>query len=153
MKDDKYFLRFAIDLAKQAREMGDEPFGAILVKDGQIVMKGKNQISTGSDPTHHAELGLVRDFCKQNKTSDLSDYTLYTSCEPCCMCSGAMVWAKLGRMVYSVTHEQLAKIAGDNIMVGTDYVFSHSPHAPEVVGPLLNEEGLAVFDGYTFAYI
>lgn len=145
---DKEMIQRAIDLAKEAREKGNEPFGAVLVKDGHIMMEGNNQIHTQHDPTNHAELGLIREYCQKNKTSDLSDYTLYTSCEPCCMCSGAMVWSKLGRMCYSVSHESLAKIAGSNIMIGSKEVFSKSPHQPIVQGKILEKEGLTVFNGY-----
>lgn len=147
---DEYFMREAINLAMKSREEGNEPFGAILVKGDEIVMVGENRVNTLSDPTHHAEIGLIRKFCNENNVDDLKEYTLYTSCEPCVMCSGAMVWCNLGKMVYSVTHDQLAEIAGDNIMIPCAEVFDRSPNKPEVIGKLLNEEGLRVFDGYTF---
>lgn len=150
IKDDKYFMGIAIDMAKKAREKGNEPFGAILTKDGEIVKEGANKIFSACDPTYHAEIGLIRDFCRENNVSDLSEYTLYSSCEPCVMCSGAMVWSKLGKLVYSVTHDQLAEIAGSNIMIGSDEVFDKSPNRPVVVAKLLNKEGLKVFNNYTF---
>ncbi|MGG0739095.1 nucleoside deaminase [Niallia taxi] len=147
---DELFMRKAIDLAKQARKEGNEPFGAILVKDDEIVMVGENKINTFCDPTHHAEIGLIRRYCSENNIFDLREYTLYTSCEPCVMCSGAMVWANLGRLVFSVTHEQLAEIAGSNIMISCSEVFEKSPNIPLVVEKILNEEGISVFEGYTF---
>ena len=149
-KNDEYFMRYAINLAIKSREAGNEPFGAILVKDNEIIMTGKNSIHTLSDPTRHAELSLISDYCQKFKTSTLNNLTLYSSCEPCVMCSGAMVWSQLGKLVYSVTHDQLAEIAGSNIMIGSDEVFKKSPHQPKVVTQLLNEEGLSVFDNYTF---
>ncbi|MDE5054271.1 nucleoside deaminase [Niallia taxi] len=147
---DELFMRKAIDIAKQARKEGNEPFGAILVKDDEIVMVGENKINTFCDPTHHAEIGLIRRYCSENNIFDLSEYTLYTSCEPCVMCSGAMVWANLGRLVFSVTHDQLSEIAGSNIMISCNEVFEKSPNTPLVVEKTLNEEGLSVFEGYTF---
>ncbi|MCM3213341.1 nucleoside deaminase [Niallia taxi] len=147
---DELFMRKAIDLAKQARKEGNEPFGAILVKDDEIVMVGENKINTFCDPTHHAEIGLIRRYCSENNIFDLREYTLYTSCEPCVMCSGAMVWANLGRLVFSVTHDQLAEIAGSNIMISCSEVFEKSPNIPLVVEKILNEEGISVFEGYTF---
>lgn len=149
-KTDVYFMRYAIALATKSREAGNEPFGAILVKDNAIVMEGKNSIHTLSDPTRHAELSLISDYCQKYQTDNLSDLTLYSSCEPCVMCSGAMVWSQLGKLVYSVTHDQLAEIAGSNIMIGSEEVFKKSPHRPRVVTQLLNEEGLSVFDNFTF---
>ena len=148
MNDNKFMER-AIALAMTSRGNGNEPFGAVLVKDNQIVMEGSNEISSGSDPTHHAEIGLLRAFCKANNVSDLSDYSLYSSCEPCVMCSGAMVWCKLGHLFYSVSHDQLAEIAGSNIMIGSSEVFEKSPFKP-TSKQMLNQEGLKVFEGYTF---
>jgi len=147
---DLQFMSQAILMAQVARARGNEPFGAILVKEGQVVMEASNEIVSASDPTHHAEIGIIRRFCQENQISDLSDYTLYSSCEPCCMCAGAMVWSRLGRLVFSVGHDQLAQIAGSNIMLGSQEVFDKSPNRPLVTERLLNDEGLAVFEGYTF---
>ncbi|MBE1442259.1 nucleoside deaminase [Paenibacillus sp. OAS669] len=149
---DELFMKKAIEVALQARNEGNEPFGAILVKGEEIVMIGENKINTFCDPTHHAEIGLIRKFCSEHNVFDLSEYTLYTSCEPCVMCSGAMVWSNLGRMVYSVSHDQLAKIAGSNIMIACNEVFEKSPQRPELVEKVLNDEGLKVFDGYKFSH-
>lgn len=149
MNNDELFMKRAIALAMASRELGNEPFGAVLVKDNQIVMEGNNNIHTLTDPTHHAEIGLIRDFCQAHHITDLSPYTLYSSCEPCVMCSGAMVWSKLGRLVYSVSHDQLAQIAGFNIMIGSEEVFEKSPFAPKTT-QLMNKEGLAVFENYVF---
>lgn len=143
-------MKKAIEVALQARKVGNEPFGAILVKDEEIVMIGENKINTFCDPTHHAEIGLIRKFCSEQHIFDLSDYTLYTSCEPCVMCSGAMVWSNLGKVVYSVSHDQLAEIAGSNIMIPCKEVFEKSPQKPKVIERVLNEEGLKVFEGYKF---
>ena len=150
IKNDEYFIRKAIELAIKSRNEGNEPFGAILVKDDEIVMSGENQIKTLCDPTHHAEIGLIRKFCSENNIFNLKEYTLYTSCEPCIMCSGAMVWADLKKVVYSVSHEQLAEIAGSNIMISCKEVFEKSPNKPIVGEKVLNEEGLKVFEGYKF---
>ncbi|WP_368562429.1 nucleoside deaminase [Enterococcus faecalis] len=145
---DKYFMEYAISLAKQASEAGNEPFGAILVKDDIIMWETENKVKTNTDPTAHAELKLVSDFCSKNKITDLSSYTLYTSCEPCCMCSGAIVWSKIGRVVYSLSHSQLASIAGFNIMISSEDVFSSSPFSPEVTGEIMIEKSISLYTGY-----
>lgn len=144
MKKDEKFMEIAIDLADQAANSGNEPFGAILVKEDEIVLKSNNMIHTLCDPTAHAEMSLIRQFCQENKIDDLSDYTLYTSCEPCCMCSGAMVWSKLGKLVYCATHEQLETIAGFNIMISSKEIFEKSPFKPIVEEKILNELGVSV---------
>lgn len=145
---DLIFIKKALNLAEQAAAVGNEPFGALLVKNDQVVMTGVNQIHTESDPTYHAELGLIRKFCSEQKISDLSEYTLYTSCEPCCMCSGAMVWSNLGRMVYSLSHETLADIAGFNIMIGSAEIFENSPNQPLVEKEVLVEEAVMIYKRY-----
>ncbi len=151
MYNEELFMKRAIALATLAKENGNEPFGAVLVKNNRIVKEGNNQIHTHTDPTNHAELGLIRDFCRENNVTDLSDYTLYTSCEPCCMCSGAMVWSRLGKMRYSVSHSELAEIAGSNIMIGSEEVFSKSPNFPDVMSGLCKEEGIELLTSYKWA--
>lgn len=146
----EFFMRQAIELAIQSKESGNEPFGALLIKNDEIVMTAKNSINSNCDPTHHAEIGLIRRYCNENNIFSLKEYTLYTSCEPCVMCSGAMVWANLGKLVYSVSHEQLAEIAGRNIMISCKEVFEKSPNQPEVIEMVLNDEGLKVFMNYKF---
>ena len=94
--EDASFMREAVRLSQLAVEHGNEPFGAVLVKNGKIVFTNENQIYTRHDPTFHGEAGLIREFCAKTSITDLHDYTLYSSCEPCFMCSGAMVWVKLG---------------------------------------------------------
>ena len=83
MELDKEFMAQAIALSRQAVEHGNEPFGAVLVHQGQCVFTNENQIYTGSDPTFHAEAGLLRRFCAESGITDLQNYTLYSSCEPC----------------------------------------------------------------------
>lgn len=147
-KLDTKFMKQALELAQAAARHGNEPFGALLVKDNKVVLTGENQIHTESDPTYHAELGIIRDFCSNQKITDLSEYTLYTSCEPCCMCAGAMVWSSLGRMVFSLSHDELAAIAGFNIMIGSEEIFSKSPNRPEVAKGVLKEEAVPVYVDY-----
>ena len=96
---DEVFMQKAIELSRLAVAHGNEPFGAVLVKDGEIVFTNENQIYTRHAPTFHGEAGLIREYCAQTGVTDLRDYTMYSSCEPCFMCSGAMVWARLGRLV------------------------------------------------------
>ncbi len=113
-------------------------------------MIGENKSNTFCDPTHHAEIGLIRKYCSEHHVFDPGEYTLYTSCELYVMCSGAMVWSNLGRLVYSVSHDQLAEIAGGNIMIACEEVLEKSPQKPEVTGELVGAEGLEVFEGYQF---
>lgn len=146
--EDETFMREAIRLSRLAMEHGNEPFGAVLVKDGEIVFTNENQIYTKHDPTFHGELGLIRDFCGQTGITDLHEYTLYSSCEPCFMCSGAMVWAKLGRLVYAASNMELERILGNTGCSCSEIVFKYSSWCPEVTEGILREEGLAVLKEY-----
>ncbi len=148
MNIDEKFMARAIELAKLAVEHGNEPFGAVLVKDGEVVFENENQIYTAHDPSFHAEMGLIRRFCAETGITDLSDYTLYTSCEPCFMCSGAMVWVKLGRMVYGASDMDLGEIIGEEGCRCRAMVFEHSFHQPQVTGGVLREESMKVLRAY-----
>ena len=111
--NDEIFMKKAIDLSAAAVAHGNEPFGAVLVKDGEIVFTNENQIYTRHDPTFHGEAGLIREFCAQTGITDLHEYTMYANCEPCFMCSGAMVWVKLGRLVYGASNDDLETMLGN----------------------------------------
>ena len=148
MTPDEKFMEKAIALSEKASEHGNEPFGAVLVKDGKVVYSNENQIYTESDPTFHAEAGLIRRFCTETGITDLSDYTLYSSCEPCFMCSGAMVWTKLGRIVYGASDRDLGKILGEEGNDCTAMIFSHSPFQPQVTGGVPREKSLRILEEY-----
>lgn len=147
--DDKIYMKKAIELAKAAVEHGNEPFGAVLVKDGEIVFTNENQIYTKHDPTFHGEAGLIREFCEEIGITDLHEYTMYASCEPCFMCSGAMVWVKLGRLVYGASNDDLEKILGNEGGCNCSrIVFENSFWKPDVTEGVLREESIKVLEEY-----
>lgn len=145
---DILFMEEALRLSKAAAQHGNEPFGAVLVKDGAIVYSNENQVHSASDPTFHAEAGLLRRFCAETGITDLREYTLYSSCEPCFMCSGAMVWTRLGRLVYGASNRDLCAIFGEEGSDCSHLVFSHSDHQPEVTAGVLRQECLEVLLAY-----
>lgn len=148
MNDEK-FMRQAIELSMSAVAHGNEPFGAVLVKDDEVVFSNENQIYTKHDPTYHGEAGLIRDFCAQTGITDLSKYTLYSSCEPCFMCSGAMVWTKLGRLVYAASNDDLEKILGNNGGCNcSQIVFDNSFWQPKVTTGILRDESIEILTAY-----
>ena len=147
--DDKIYMKKAIELAKAAVEHGNEPFGAVLVKEDEIVFKNNNQIYTKHDPTFHGEAGLIREFCEKIGITDLHEYTMYASCEPCFMCSGAMVWVKLGRLVYGASNDDLEKILGNEGGCNCSrIVFENSFWKPDVTEGVLREESVKVLEEY-----
>ena len=148
MQCDERFMAEAIRLSQPAVAHGNEPFGAVLVKDGEIVYRNENQIYTRHDPTFHAEAGLIRRFCEETGVTDLSEYTLYSSCEPCFMCCGAMVWTKLGRLVYGASDVDLCELLGVQGSECCKLVFEHSGSTIQVTGGVLRDESLRVLRAY-----
>lgn len=145
---DEVFMEKAIELSRLAVEHGNEPFGAVLVQDDEIVFTNENQIYTKHDPTFHAEAGLIREFCAKTGISNLQEYTMYSSCEPCFMCSGAMVWVKLGRLVYGASNIELENILGNEGCNCSKLVFDNSFWKPEVTEGVLRDESLEVLKEY-----
>lgn len=145
---DEAFMQKAIELSRLAVAHGNEPFGAVLVRDGEIVFTNENQIYTRHDPTFHGEAGLIREFCARTGVTDLRDYTMYSSCEPCFMCSGAMVWVKLGRLVYGASNIELEAILGNEGCCCSQMVFDHSFWQPQVTAGVLREESLSILREY-----
>ena len=146
--NDEIFMKKAIELSALAVEHGNEPFGAVLVKNGEIVFTNENQIYTRNDPTFHAEFGLIRRFCEEKGITDLSEYTLYSSCEPCFMCCGAMVWTKLGRLVYGASDIELCELLGVSGAECARTVFEGSGARISVSAGVMRDEALAVLSGY-----
>ena len=146
--NDELFMQQAIALSVSAVEHGNEPFGAVLVKDGTVVYTNENQIYTAHDPPFHGEAGLIRRFCAETGITDLREYTLYSSCEPCFMCSGALVWVKLGRLVYGASNDDLEQLLGNRGCNCSKMVFDNSFWHPEVTIGVLREESLAVLRAY-----
>jgi tRNA(Arg) A34 adenosine deaminase TadA len=152
--NDELFMERAIELSALAVEHGNEPFGAVLVKDDKIVFENENQIYTAHDPSFHAEMGLIRRFCREKGITDLDEYTLYSSCEPCFMCSGAMVWTRLGRLVYSAGNIDLESILGNNDSACScsKIVFDNSFHKPRVTSGVLRDKSLEILRAYFSAH-
>lgn len=114
-EQDKKFMQRAIDLAKEGvRKGAGGPFGAVVVKDGKIVGEGHNKVTSTNDPTAHAEVTAIRDACANLGTFQLDDCTIYTSCEPCPMCLGAMYWARPKLVYMGCTREDAAAIGFDD---------------------------------------
>lgn len=109
------FMGQAIDLSvRRMQEGAGGPFGAVIVKDGQVIAEGWNQVTSTNDPTAHAEVTAIRRACQALGTFDLSGCEIYTSCEPCPMCLAAIYWARLDRIYYGNTRQDAAAIGFDD---------------------------------------
>ena len=115
---DERFLRMAIDASRNGMERGDGgPFGCVIVKDGRVVGSGNNRVTSTNDPTAHAEVVAIRDACKNLGDFQLAGCTIYTSCEPCPMCLGAIYWARPDRIVFAATREDAAEAGFDDHLI------------------------------------
>lgn len=139
------FMQRAISLAiENVRAGRGGPFGAVVVKDGQIIAEGANCVTSTNDPTAHAEMTAIRTACRVLGAFQLSACDIYTSCEPCPMCLGAMYWARPARVFYACT-------AGDAAEFGFDDSFIYQqlwlpPDQRKIpMRPLLREEAMAAF--------
>lgn len=105
------FMKMAIQLSERnVLESLGGPFGAVIVKDGKVIAKSANKVTTTNDPTAHAEVSAIRLACKKLKTFDLTGCVVYTSCEPCPMCLSAVYWAKIDRIYYANTKQDAEDI-------------------------------------------
>ncbi|WP_280923986.1 nucleoside deaminase [Aridibaculum aurantiacum] len=113
--DGSDFMREAIRLSTENVELGKGgPFGAVIVKDGKIIAHGTNQVTATNDPTAHAEVVAIRNACKTLNTFQLDGCEIYTSCEPCPMCLGAIYWARPAKLFYANCKEDAANIKFDD---------------------------------------
>lgn len=115
--DEAAFMRRAIALSCQGAAAGGGPFGAVVVKDGLVVGEGRNAVVPGQDPTAHAEVVAIRRACAALGTHDLTGAVIYTSCEPCPMCLGAIWWARIGEIVYANDRADAAAIGFDDAAI------------------------------------
>jgi tRNA(Arg) A34 adenosine deaminase TadA len=120
------------------------PFGAVVVKNGRIVGRGSNEVTSINDPTAHAEIVAIRDACKRLKTFQLDDCELYTSCEPCPMCLSAIYWSRLARVFYGNTRKDAAKIAFDDDFIYREVGLPIRKRALEMK-QLLRDEAMGAF--------
>lgn len=113
----KKFMQRAIDLSIRNVADGGGPFGAVIVKDGEVVAEGVNRVTASCDPTAHAEVSAIREACRRQGTFKLDGCEIYTSCEPCPMCLSAIYWAGISRIYYANTKRDADKIGfGDNFI-------------------------------------
>lgn len=114
----KEFMMEAIALSHKCMEEGTGgPFGVVIVKDGEIVGRGRNQVTMLNDPTAHAEVIAIRDACRNLHTFHLEDCEIYTSCEPCPMCLGAIYWARIQKIYYAASQNDAADAGFDDSFI------------------------------------
>lgn len=145
-------LRRAIQVSRDARDHGNHPFGAVLVDaGGAIVLEAENTVVTGNDVTGHAETNLVQLAWARLPQDALASYTLVTSCEPCAMCSGAIFWSGIGRVVFGLSEAGLYELTGPDAPVlghPCRQVLADGNRTIEVSGPHLEDEAAEPHRGF-----
>ena len=141
---DRKFMLDAIELSKQNINEGGGPFGAVIVKEGQIIATGANRVTDENDPTAHAEVKAIREACKKRKTFDLSGCTIYTSCEPCPMCLGAIYWAHIDKVYYGNNKSDARNIGFDDSFIYDELELPINKRKVEFI-QLLPDEAIKAF--------
>jgi guanine deaminase len=148
MSDAGHFMREAIQLSREGMEGGQGgPFGCVIVKDGAIVGRGTNRVTSTCDPTAHAEVVAIREACEALKTYNLTGSLLYTSCEPCPMCLAAIYWARIDVIYYANTRADAAAIGFDDDLIYREVSLAIE-HRSKTMKALLREEAQLVFSDW-----
>ena len=141
-------MRRAIKLSADSVANGGGPFGAVIVRDGEIVAEGSNGVTILNDPTAHAEVSAIRQACQKLNSFDLTGCEIYTSCEPCPMCLGAIYWAHIDKIYYANDRKDAANIGFDDELIYQEMeVQPQYRKKPSEI--LLNNEAIKVFQQWT----
>lgn len=144
-KNHKYFIQKAIELAEKGmNKNAGGPFGCVIVKDNKVIAEGHNQVTIDNDPTAHAEVVAIRKACESLQNFQLEDCIVYTSCEPCPMCLGAIYWSRPKAVYYACTKEDAAEINFDDQFIYDEIDKDISNRSIEFVN-IEREKGIEVF--------
>ena len=146
--DDKEFMQMAIDLSIENVANGGGPFGAVIVRNGEVIATGTNRVTANNDPTAHAEVSAIRAACAKVGNFKLEGCVCYTSCEPCPMCLSALYWAGVERIVYGNTKDDAKAINFDDSFIYDEIA---KPYAKRAIPcqNLMRAEALAGFRAWT----
>ncbi len=138
-------MQRAIELSIESINSGGGPFGSVIVKDEKIISEGMNRVTVDNDPTSHGEIVAIRNACKKLNTFNLSNCSLYSSCEPCPMCMSAIYWSRIGKVYYANTRDDAKKINFDDSII-----YSEIPKKNEdkkiPIKQMMRNEALKAFD-------
>lgn len=139
-----------ITLAQEAKTNGELPMAAVLVKDGKVVYECTDRSIALSDPTAHAELQAIREYCQREELISLEGVELYTLVEPCVMCAGGIKWARIDRVVFALSQHNLQAKSGGLPKPSCAAIVNTGGRKIEVIAGLLRDEAQAVFADYVF---
>jgi len=138
------YIKKTYALARSAEKKGNHPFGALLVIDDKIALTAENTVFSDHDVTRHAELNLISKASQKLSSELLGQSILYTSTEPCAMCSGAIFWAGISKIVYGCSAGKLGEIAGGAFVVPCRDILIYGQRKIKIIGPVLEQQGAAI---------
>jgi tRNA(Arg) A34 adenosine deaminase TadA len=141
---DREFMQQAIELSKENVLNGGGPFGAVIVRDGEVIATGTNRVTANNDPTAHAEVNAIRSACAKEGTFKLEGCTCYTSCEPCPMCLAALYWAGVERIFYGNTKDDAKAINFDDSFIYDEIAKPYAKRAIPIIN-IMREEAISAF--------
>lgn len=145
MENNEKFMRLAIEKSLESVDNGGGPFGAVIVKDDEVVAVASNSVTLDNDPTAHAEVNAIRMACKKLGTFDLSGCEIYASCEPCPMCLASIYWARIGKLYYANTQTDADKIGFSDNFIYEEFSKPESERSIKVV-KMLGDEAIKAFE-------
>lgn len=143
--DHEDYMRLAIEEGKRSKDEGGRAFACVLVKDGEVVATARNRVVQDSDPTSHAELNILRSYCRENQARDLQGYVLYTDCEPCAMCASAIAWANISTVVFGADRTDGPTTYSRQVDLSCEEVLRRSGKQISVVPHVLRDDCAALF--------
>jgi len=146
-EQDKEFMREAIRLADESVKNGGGPFGAVIVKDGKIIAGSSNSVTLTNDPTAHAEVNTIRKACSELGTYDLEGSVIYTSCEPCPMCLGAIYWAHISKIYYANDRKDAGAIGFDDDFIYQELSKDMKDRSTPII-QMIRDEALHTFKAW-----
>lgn len=144
MTDNEKYMRLAIEKSIESVENGGGPFGAVIVKDGEVLAATSNSVTIDNDPTAHAEVNAIRQACRKLGTFDLSGCEIYASCEPCPMCLASIYWARIDKLYYANTKSDADKIGFSDNFIYEEFAKPESERNIKVVS-MMRDEALEAF--------
>jgi tRNA(Arg) A34 adenosine deaminase TadA len=143
--DFEYYMKIAVEEAKISKSEGNKGYGAVIVLDGEMISRAHDTASTENDPSLHAEVNAIRNAVKVTGDSNLCGAVLFSSCEPCPMCSSLAVWSNLTSIIYGASIEKTSKAGKSRIMVSSQEIIDKSSVLIEVIGGILENECMELY--------
>ncbi len=144
--NDEHFMQLAVDAAKKGVDSGQSPFGACIVKNGEVISCEYNVVWESNDITAHAEIHAIREANRKLKTIDLSGCVIYSTCEPCPMCFTAIHWARIDRLYFGARIEDAKRFGFNELTVSNEMLKSHGKSKVQIKGDFMREKCIELFE-------